>query len=76
MIDKLSLDLDKTDSYYVNRFTTKEVIRDISCKPLGELKDVFFCSEVLLSVSSDKYLRFFTRYTLWIKMLIKNKVAI
>ena len=42
MIDKLSLDLDKTDSYYVNRFTTKEVIRDISCKPLGELKDVFF----------------------------------
>ena len=66
MIDNLSKDLEQTDSYYVNHFMTKGVIKDISCKHLGELKIVLLlCSEVLLRVSSDISLRSFTTSTCW-----------
>ena len=40
MIDKLSKELGQTDSYYVNRLMTKEVIKDFNCEPFGELKIV------------------------------------
>ena len=64
MIDKLSKELEQTDSYYVNRLMTKGVITDINCKPFGELKIVLLlCSEVLLRVSSDISLRYFTTST-------------
>ena len=61
MIDKLSKELEQTDPYYVNRLMTKGLITDINCKPFGELKMVLLlCSEVLLRVSSDISLRYFT----------------
>ena len=64
MIDKLSKETEQTDPYYVNRLLTKRVITDINCKPFGELKIVLFlCSEVLLRVSSDISLRYFTTST-------------
>ena len=47
MIDKLSKEIEQTDLYYVNQSMTKGVIREISCKLLGELKIVLLCSEVL-----------------------------
>ena len=60
MIDKLSKELEQTDPYSVNRLMTKEVLRDNSCEPFGELKIVLpLCSEVLLRVSSLISLRFF-----------------
>ena len=64
MIHKLSKELEQSDPYYVNRLMTKGVIPDIECKPFGELRIVlFFCSEVLLLVSSDISLRYFTTST-------------
>ena len=64
MIDKLSKELKQTDPYYVNRLMTKGVITDINCKPSGELKVVLLlCNEVLLRVSSDISLRYFTMST-------------
>ena len=40
---------------------TKRVITDINCKPFGELKIVLLsCSEVLLRVSSDISLQYFS----------------
>ena len=61
MIDKLSKELEQIDPYYVNRLMTKGLITDINCKPFGELKMVLLlCSEVLLRVSSDISLRYFT----------------
>ena len=64
MIDKLSKELEQTDPFYVNHLMTKGVITDINCKPFGELKIVFLlCSEVLLRVSSDISLRYFTTST-------------
>ena len=64
MIDKLSKELEQTDPYYVNRLMTKGVITYINCKPFGELKTVLLlCSEVLLRVSSDSSLRYFTTST-------------
>ena len=64
VIDKLSKELEQTDPYYVNRLMTKGVITDINCKPFGELKIVLLlCSEVLLRVSSDISLRYFTTST-------------
>ena len=51
--------LPHTDPYNVNRIMTKGMIRDICCKPSGELKIVFlFCGEVLLRVSSVNSLQF------------------
>ena len=64
MIDKMSKELEQTDPYYVNRLMTKGVITDINCKPFGELKIVLLlCSEVLLRMSSDISLRYFTTST-------------
>ena len=61
VIDKLSKELEQTDPYYVNGLMTKGVITDINCKPFGELKIVLLlCSEVLLRVSSDISIRYFT----------------
>ena len=62
--ESLSKELEQTDPYYVNRFGTKGVISEISCKPLGELKAVLLLSsEVLLRVISDISLRYFTTPT-------------
>ena len=64
MIDTLSKELEQTDPYYVNRLMTKGVIRDNSCKPLGELKIIILlCREVPLLVSSDLSLQYFTKST-------------
>ena len=64
MVDKMSKELEQTDPYYVNRLMTKGVITDINCKPFGELIIVLLlCSEVLLRVSSDIFLRYFTTST-------------
>ena len=43
---------------------TKGVITDINCKPFGELKIVLLlCSEILLRVSSDISLQYFSMLT-------------
>ena len=64
MIDKLSKELEQKDPYIVNRSMTKGVVTDINCKLFGEFKIVLvLCSEVLLSVSSDIFLRYFTTST-------------
>ena len=64
VIDKLSKELEQTDPYYVNRLMTKGVITHINCNPCGELKIVLLlCSEVLLRVSSDVSLQYFTTST-------------
>ena len=64
MIDKLIKELEPTDPYYVNRSMTKGVITNFICKPFGELKILLLlCSEVLLRVSSDNSLRYFTTST-------------
>ena len=64
MIDKLSKELEQTDLYSVNRLMAKRVIRDNNCKIFEELKIVvLLCSEILLRVSSDISLRYFTTST-------------
>ena len=64
MIDKLSKELGQNDPYLVNRSLTKGVIKDINCKPFGELKIVLvLSSDVLLRVSSDIFLQYFTTST-------------
>ena len=61
VIFKLSKELEQTDPYYINFLMTKGRIRDISCKPLRELKIVLLSSrEVLLRVNSNIFLRCFT----------------
>ena len=64
VIDELSKELEQTDPYYVNRLMTKGVITDVKFELFGELKIVLLlCSEVLLCVSSDTSLRYFTTST-------------
>ena len=64
MIDKLSKELEQTNPYYVNRLMTKGMITAINCKPFVEIKLVLLlCSEVVLRVSSDISLRYFTTST-------------
>ena len=41
-IINLNKELEQTNPYYVNRLMTKGVIRDTSCKPLGDPKIVLF----------------------------------
>ena len=64
VIDKPSKELEQTDLYSVNRLMAKRVIRDNNCKIFEELKIVvLLCSEILLRVSSDISLRYFTTST-------------
>ena len=49
VLDKLSKELEQTDPCYVNCLMTKKVIRDISCKPLGERKIILLYAVKFLS---------------------------
>ena len=54
----MSKELEQTDPYYNSHFISKGVIRDINCKPYGDLKIVLLlCTEDHLRVSSDISLR-------------------
>ena len=60
----MSENLEQVDPYYINHLMTKGVITDNNCKPFGELKIVLLlCSEVLLRVSSDISLQYFSMLT-------------
>ena len=61
VIDKLSTELKQTVPYNVNRLMTKEVMIDIKCNPLVELKIILLlCRGVLFCVSSEFFFRYFT----------------
>ena len=67
VIDKLSKELEQTDLISIVilcQLFNRGVIKDISCKPFGELKIVLpLCSQTLHHVSFDTSLRYFTRST-------------